>query len=619
MRYTFAQFWSIDYYVIIFLLIYSASLISMDAPTTKNKINLQLDDGSTYSIEKWKVKKESNTLCECYYSQNKKNPIIIPNITTEEITLFDTSLNKNIGHQQSKSFSKYFKKLTPDKQRVLTIAAGAQLSDGTKKLHALRLTAQLAVQWLDHPVVLNRIIKKYCPKQFNQLFVHLKSCMIIDNITNQSIIQAPAYSYNQDDCLRKISQRGSPIDMPKVKDLNIHNFNGQPSLVLVKNSEQEELPLILLSPKTNHFIVEKKDNEFGIIQGTLEIPAITHGSLINRASLSPDGKWLVTSSYAMIGQQNSKFMLTCLDDSDNDYLSDTIIVPACNFNTAPCFNNASTILASGKPGEVELFSLQKKKVVNTLKLPSGESALSQSWPLELTFNYNDTRLIGCLAHRKFEGHIFMIWDTSNLNNIKELQSIKIPTKRSAEATITFNYPQQNIVAISTQYATFFFDLLSGAFLSKTATQEGKEDENIYAAACSIPHSPIACIATNNGCASSCVKLYNHTTGNCVGTIDFAEPSIRGVGMTNNGRSLITTFDKYKSITTELITDTENIPLVDLSKNMNFVDFYALIQLFRAKKENTSVLNHISQPLYEYIRDFFVENQSFKDIITKYLC
>ncbi len=634
MHHIISQLLSILYYTIIFLFIHSTPLISMDASktqssniNTKKKIDIKLDDGSTYPIETWKVKKESNTLCECYYSQGKKNPIVVNHISKEEITLFDKALDKHIDYRRPKSFSKYFKKLSPDKQRTLTIVAGQQSANGTKKLCVPCLTAQLAVQWLDHSVVYNSIIKKYCPEQFTSLFMYLKSCMIIDNIHNNLIIQSPAYSYSQDDCLKKETQGGSFIFAPKIEDLNMHNFGGQPSIYLFKDLKNTQYRNILFTTKTNHLIVQAQDRDGTIIDEALLlhkdvdgqsnlVKTIVHASPIMRASFSPDGKWFITSSSAMMGRQNSKLMLTYLGNSpDNPYLSDTIIVPNWNFNSAPQFNNASTLLAYGKPGQVQLFSLQEKKVVNTLELPSTPS--SKPWPLEITFNHDDTRLIACLEHgRNNNKHTFMIWNVSNLNDIKVLQSLEISTKRSPDATITFNYPQRNTIVISTMHESFFFDTVSGAFLGRTTAET--EENNIHGvAACSIPHTSITCIATTNSDLSNCVNLYNHTSGKCVGTIPFTQPSIVGIGMTKNGRSLVTTFDKYKAITTQLITDKGIAPIVELSTNMNLITFYALIELLKSKKENSPV--HISQSLYEYIRDFFVEGQSYKEIIQKYLC
>jgi WD40 repeat protein len=598
-------------------------------------IDLTLDDTSTYSIAKWKVKKESNTLCECYYSQQKKNPLIVHGILREEIILVDKALDKHIDSRQPKSFSKYFNKLTPAQQRTLTIAAGQQLADGTKKLHALRLTAQLAVKWLDHHVVIENTIKKYCPEEYGSLCMYLKSCIIIDNIHNNLITQSPMSLYDPNNCFKQYLRGGAPIITPKIKDLNLLNFNGKPSKWSITNEAKEQYAVVLVSHKTKHTVTLTQFIDNTIDSTKLHIwshdsskivKTINHNSSIMRASLSPDGKWLVTMSFARHGKRYSKLMLTQLDTLSDQYLSDIVILPQWNFNTASWFNNASTLLAFAGPKELKLFSLQTKKIVDTLELPEDVSftydlskkGMYNPSPIELAFNHDDTRLVACLENGLLKNNdTFMIWDISDLNNIKQLQLIHMPIKQSADATITFNYPQQDTVAISTDYATFFFDTHSGVFLGKTTTDEEKEEKNIYAAACSIARSPITCIAANNGDTSSCVKLYNHTSGKCVGIIPFAEPSIVGIGMTKNGRSLVTTFDKYKSITTELITDAGNIPIVELSKKMNLVDFYALTELLKAKKQNTPI--HISQPLYEYIRDFFVANQSYKDIITKYLC
>lgn len=616
------------------LVSYDDLLICMDTPTNTPMITIKLDDTSIYSIAKWKVKKESNTLCECYYSQHtyfehaygkhKNNPIIVHNISREELRLFDHALDKLIDSQQPDSFSEYFKNLSRNQQRLLTIAAGQQLTDGTKKLCAQRLTYQLVGCYFDQQLVSKKIIIENC-SELVPLVMYLKTSIISDNLQNNLIVPSPisSYSINPEEHLKKWSKNGSLIFVPKVTGLNA-DFNGQPSKWSIMDEAKEKYAVRLCSPKKKYFITNTK-----FINNTVDISklliwqedpqkiikTVNHNAHISRASFSADGKWLITCSSAMHGGQlQGKLVLTCLDDSlDDHYLSDTLIVPAWNLNLAPYFNNASTFLASGKRGQVELFSLQTKKIFSTLCIPGR----SKPWPLELSFNDNDTRLVGCFDHGVGENkHTIMIWDISDLDNIKELQSIEVATRHSSDATITFNYPEQNTIVVSTEYTTFFFNADSGAFLGKTPSEEGKENY-MYAAACSIMYSPITCIGTNNGNTSSCARLYNHLSGNCIGTIPFTEPLINGMGITSNGRFLVTTFDGYKTITTELIKQEQSDAMVKLVNTMKLVDFYALLQLYKAKKQNRK--NHVSQPLFEYIHNAFAANSIAQSVIEKCLC
>jgi hypothetical protein len=80
------------HFFILCLLLPTTSLVCIETHPQKT-VSLQLDDGSQYSIAKWKVK-ESDTLRKHYYSQKKQTPIIVPNISAERIKLFDKALEE---------------------------------------------------------------------------------------------------------------------------------------------------------------------------------------------------------------------------------------------------------------------------------------------------------------------------------------------------------------------------------------------------------------------------------------------------------------------------------------------------------------------------------------------
>jgi WD40 repeat protein len=449
-------------------------------------------------------------------------------------------------------------------------------------------------------------------------------------------MQSSVSSYSADNAFKKIEESGIILCTPKLPNLELPNFNGKPSEWAVLDEEKMQYPMQLFSPKTHLFVTSAKiiNNRIDrsklhlwktTPQGDHIIKTIDHNAFISLLSFSPDQKWLATSSCDLHSRQNSKLMLTQTDPLSDQYLSDVMVIPEWNSNQKYCFNKASTLLVYTQEQKLKFFSLQKQETICSLELPKDiVSPIHTDTPMkysprliELGFNHDDTRLIAYLADGRHENNnsTFIIWDISDINNPKELQLMHIPIKRSnTDVKITFNYPEKNIAAISTNYTTFFFDVKTGNFLSKTEDVINQENA-IFAAACSIPFSPIFYIAKNIDDKTSCVNLYSSTSGKCEGIIVFNQPSIDAIGITKNARSLVSTFQGFKSIITEVLSEEKDNPITVLVNNAGLVTFYGLLQLYKAKKDNKKA--YISPVLLEYMQNFS-EGKSYKDIVDRYL-
>jgi hypothetical protein len=111
-----------------------------------------------------------------------------------------------------------------------------------------------------------------------------------------------------------------------------------------------------------------------------------------------------------------------------------------------------------------------------------------------------------------------------------------------------------------------------------------------------------------------INFHNKRSGKYLGTVVFNKPKIMGIGMTLNMCNVVATFEGYKTITTKVLSDEANVPLVELFKDMKLVDFYALLELYRTKKDNKPVC--ISKALLEYIQNFGAD-KPYGDMIKKY--
>jgi WD40 repeat protein len=210
-----------------------------------------------------------------------------------------------------------------------------------------------------------------------------------------------------------------------------------------------------------------------------------------------------------------------------------------------------------------------------------------------------------------------IWNTSNLADIKELQSIEISTKHPDITEINFKHDEPRIVAISTDSTTMFFDVHSGKLLSKTAELSTGTDSYTHAGLVFLPCGSTVCVGMNTADdTASCVRLYDYISGGCIGVIPYQQPAMDGIGVTTNFRHLVTTFNKHMVVKTELIDDTQRVAFSKIVQKLTLVEFYALLQLHQAKQQKCSA--NLSQPLLQYMQEsFFDDADEGQKLIKKY--
>lgn len=493
-----------------------------------------------------------------------------------------------------------------------------------------RLSAQQLPQSVEEDKVEKYILMKLCP-EFNALFNVVPHHIIAHNVRNNQVRQEEAYSYEQEiegAGLVKKFPSGHFKFMPKIVGLSADLFNGERDKSgFMHEEELYVLHAHAISPaKTVYALTSSKIQDNSIadrsemnvwtMNPNAFVKKIQHIRGIRNAILSSDGQWVVTNS---LSGPNGKLILTHLGDNENDpYLSDTDLVSGFNYTPSMCFNNSSTVLAIDSYGYPILFDLKtKKEIMRSRSLESG----AHLKVLGLKFNHDDSRLIGCIGRRYTDEDkcVVTIVDTSNLADCKELQTIEIATKRSDYAEITFKHDDPNIVAISTDNTTMFFDAFSGKLLSKTAelsTSTGR-DSYSHAGLVFMPCSSVACVGMNmSDGKSSCVHLYDYVSGDCIGKIPYQQPAMDGIGVTNNFRYLVTTFNRHMAVKTELIDDQQRAAFSKIVQKVNLVEFYALLQLQKAKQQKCS--SNLSQPLLQYMQEsFFDEKDEGQKLIKKY--
>ncbi|HSC25282.1 MAG TPA: hypothetical protein VLB80_03655 [Candidatus Babeliales bacterium] len=606
-------------FVVLLLVLFVFSSFAMEKTISLKLEKTEVDTNEIiYPIELWKVTHESNLLCECYGQQGQKDIITVPGLTAEEISLYDKALDVS-----PKLFSNYYKSLSPEQKRILTIAAGEISENGTKKLNAQRLSCQLAKEWIDPAIIKQYIIEGVgiCLPEFRSVMEGLKLSLFADNIRNANLIQTAVSSYASTivdgTYLRKKMSGGAFKIVPPIKSLDTSSFYGSRD-VITKFCNGEKYSIYAYMPiigdiaylVTSAKIYNKSISdltEMNIWEEKLDKPikTIRHANKINLTEFSPNGMWIAFASL-------DQLTLTCLDKSliNDAYLSHVTLINENSFALSLRFNNTSTILAYGHPFSVDLFDPVTKNCIASLNV-------GLFLPKNMEFNQDDSRLICFLDDAlNYNKHKVIIWDVHDLKNITEFQKMEFSTyKECSNAIIRFNPSKNNIVAISTDTTTLFFDTDSGKCLAKTSELPSHPVAHTNVATTFIPNSPFACIAIKKDNESSYVQMYNYISGDCLGTISYEQPLINGLGMTKNFKSLIATFDGYETQTTKFCNDEEHKSYIYIADNLGLVDSYLLLQLFRAKKENRSTLLHPS--LYTYLKESLTTNQTGKDLLNKY--
>jgi len=598
------------YYFLVFLLLWSScSLMCME----QHLVHLKLDNvEKPYAIARWKVVQQSNMLCEEYGEQKQRDIITVPNITFEEIQLFDNALDTTITKKSEiKSFKEYFGGLSYEQQRMLTIVAGERSVDGKPKLNAKRLSLQLFDEWFSDPIIAkNNILLQSSLAEYRMVFDRFLISIIEDNIAHRRVVTEPFYSYESEleiAPLVKSLSGGKFKFMPKIDKLSTNTFNGEKDICCFEYENSDyilqahiktatNVVLALTSSKIqNDKILPNEVNVWSMNPNTF-ITKIEHPSKIDCAIFSPNGQWLATSSR----ERHGKLILTCLNPADEDYLCNFELVSEGNFTFGMCFNQASTLLVNGCREYIDLFDCKTKKSIYTYWLHN-------KYPLDVCFSKDDSRLICCLGHFGVYNHnqqVVMIWDTSNINFIKQLQDKAVYTEQSADATITFSDAHKDIVAVSTDAATFFFDIHSGDLVSQTVDNP---IQYTNVATLFIPLSSLVCVAMKKAdSGDSCIKI---------GMFSCEPLFIDGIGITNDLKFLITTFCGHVVEKMKLYSDEEYTAYKAITNKIKLVDLYLLLQIHRAKAQKKLARLHCSE--YEYIRDCLAPDTKGKELVQKH--
>lgn len=642
-----------SFFISIFFSFYSFSMNPTEYKDQEMIHFCLMDEKRCHNLPLWKVK-ESETLFNAYCIDREQFPsqkckISLCKFSRKEFELFDKALDADVDPASTSSFSVFFTKLPNEDRHILTVAAGEYNHNREKKLHARRVSAQLLDEWIGYKKDFEYARIKL---RFGELMHYYKLAVIKENLDNHQIIISIPYEYVSSELVQARSKivaikklpHGGYVFVPCIENLNQMNFNAQARRDCIPYQDMKYVQYAQANKKNDFTYIitssallpDKKilDNQINIFKYLHQnkcikhIKKIEHESIIDQIYLSPDGNWLITASKPQLGRTNA-FTLTCLDESDECYsLFSDISLAAPSAFICSCFNSASTILACVKANckiqgdrcdrinspVLQLFDIKTKILRKDKKLKTPNKDLFAIGAV-LSFNHDNSRLV-CFLQTETNSIVF-IWDTSDIDNIKQLKCTINKTSPTSQY-IDFSYPKQDTIIVSTDTTSMFFDAMTGEFLSRTAPSNTNESEDStdvstekFVAISSMPFHPVTLVGKNYATHSS-VSLYHHNTGEKMGTITYRRNDLCGIGITDDARRLIATFKNHEAIQS---TTYEKEEIKTRIEKMRFIDIYILQQLYNAKKIALPVSLHST--LVDYIKNVYPSDENDKKIIPKY--
>jgi hypothetical protein len=182
-------------------------------------------------------------------------------------------------------------------------------------------------------------------------------------------------------------------------------------------------------------------------------------------------------------------------------------------------------------------------------------------------------------------------------------------------TLIFN---SSSLIIPTEDKVLVVDSSSGEIIIETEEIPDNDARFSIQAAVLMPDVNILVTATITDEKYCDTKLWDMRSKKILATLLLNESMVNGIGITADGRSVISTLRNYHMIKTELYNDNAANWFEWIKNKTNLLQKYLLLHLYRAQQSDEIIELHPDSPEHRILCNLPTEPCNVKEMVEKYL-
>lgn len=554
------------------------------SPNHNTLVQIQTSNRELCDLPQWKIEaarllhtKQELLAFKEKYHREELYPLSLNTINKEQLDLFSQAL-------EQKNFTKYYqKKCTPEEKRLLINLAGEN------QLMSPILTILLAIEYFDINIVQH--IASFLTNEMNAVHNHLKRSLVIHNLTLSGYEQKKtAY---RDNGYIAAKNDGEYNYIPRGLGKNYNGFTIRKFIELKnekyillstrKKNENERYFVTPIKPISNSDTDQNYTNiRIWLVKstantaGTEEIKKdLVHTNQINKIAFSKNRHYLITSSF----EPHSELIITYLKKQDQiPAFSHLLLKEHVGEIGGICFNNLSTILAIGSENGIQLLDPKTLSLIKKLDMP-----LNGMFVDHLQFNKTGTILAASIALQQPMQYAIQLYDVSKPDSITKIAHLE----KTIEQIQALKFASDNELIITGTDHVLVIDGLATIIIETEMMPRGDAQFSAQTAVL-MPEIDMLVTARATDEKYCDTKIWDMHSKEILATLLLNATKVNGVGVSENGQSIITTHQNWLATQTDLYTTNAAAALEWIQKMPNLLQKYLLLRLYRAKKIDDSI-------------------------------
>ncbi len=612
-----------------------------------NKNLIQLDDRSYHILEPHEIESSSILLqkqllrekttpahvkkwgytIECY-DRLEKAPLYLNNISSAQLNLFKRFLNLDPS-----KWNNQFHLLSLQQQDDLFFIASE------KGLGVCQLMAQLAEVDLLPEIIEKNITPHFFIKDVRN---YLRYHIIVDNARNKRFTEKTyVFSDKKEWHFNAVLDKMMFVPDAAIKK-GLYRFSGSidaADIVLegkewactiqkkrddnliyyitptITNDEMLQLPVKTFP--TNECILWAVDSNKNIFYKK----NIQCDGRWNNIKFSPDGNYIAISAESTATYPHHTVALISLGAVEDASCCKEMILPIDSKIMSLCFNDQSTVLATGTSSErliqssITLWDIATGQQLSCVSNPLGGKVKN------LCFNHSGTKMFATYdyGYDGFSG--INLFDVTDYTHPKEIISHNLINDLVC-AQAYFSDDDTKIVATLTEGNLIFMDGITGAIINDKEKESYSNARRQIASVFNHDNSLlVSAKLAQFGYLAGDTLLWDTGTGTVIATLISGQAGVNGVGFTPDKRHVVTTCESKIAdaiiMTTLFDLNTHNA-LKWLKHGTSFLQKYVLYCAYKAQQDKNSKSKQIPYVLQHVLGLLPKDAYNAKEIIEKFL-
>lgn len=601
----------------------SSIIIASVEAMEENRVLIKTSDGKEFWFPQWKVEGSGVLQTKQEWLEFKKKyygalpaPITLKTIDQEKLQLFSDALDAH-------DFNKYLNTLSGTKKNLLLNLARPQelnswyimdqflIEYGIQGLIEKYLSTTEIARYLQGLIIANNCKNKI----FMQTSIEKYTKCLISNVKSNYQYDLTLYTgyYNLPPLFASVQSRFSGITNPSLVRLS----NEPDKCWLIQNYTKNENKILYyftsIDPVNNNkrydqiLIKENKKKLWAIDSETnVEIHKfIEHINPIELSVFSQDGKYLATVSFGPQGE----LILSDLAIKNNKFVGFDVLLTGHTGRIGPvCFNKKSTIIAAACEESVYIWDVQKKTLLQKLDCSQGTIKI-------ISFNYNNSRFVTVSFDIGANVSTTKLWNSTYIKDMAIIGTIVWHNQCITGISFT---PSGDKLIIETKTDVMILNGMSGENIMETRSiNQGAYKPLSRVNAVLMPYWPMLITMTSNDNSECNVALWDIDTRRCIAPLLENQKDLVGIGLSSSGRCVYLITYSFGTIIIKLYDDFTVKVLDWIDNKANILQRYVLSRLYKAHKNNESVVLHPDSPEYRILQQFPTALCPVKEIVEKY--